>query len=1139
MSNLLPQPYCEFHPEEWTEATGVLSAEETSDSSISAIELDCPFKSKSSCPVHGSIKGQSASEGANKLLKHFAKSPPQGIDNLRYYTISGIEVAGFDLQGQTLYAEQAKEINLRHFIVHGPFSIARGAIANRLTLANSLFCGPINAYKCQIYEQLSLNHSRIEGSASFDNAELQGGLELRNSKIEGSVNLNNVTIAGDLDLSQAEISGNLNLSQARILGNLKMSKTQIEGDCNLPQVQIEGEVEAQGLKTESIDLGLATVGGHLLLSDITASQFNCESIHIEGSLNLIFADIKNDVNCKAVNIEGETRIMGLDVGADVILKNSQINHLARIWQTEINGTLNLDSVDAQHHLKISNSEVESDLILAAAELGSFTPISNVEIKGDLLVDTMNSTGVVVFNNITLRGDAKLRDISVEEYFRFSESHIDGNCDLSEARTKERTEFVDTRINGGIIATGAIIGQRLDIYGCHVSEAVQFIGSQIGAFHINPDSVIGGLNLTGSRITHKPLDVTGIRVLGDVVLDEAVVEREARIDDVTTQTISMEKCSINGSLTATNLRVGYPLKSGLLEADQLSVDGNVDFTNARIGDDFRLTRATISGNFTLDSSWIRGEFRCGESHLCGEIVASNVNWDDVKLGGTTLGDDFLLFNATLSGGITAYQLTSKGDIVHILRSYIPDGINIENASFSGDFVVSRSDTKIRGEKGWESSNTDHAVIQASGVTITGELLLESNLIHGDVDLSEAAVDGQLRIAKNEDDHATIIGGEVNLNGSIIEQQLILKSVNVHEGILATDIRVGSKTIVENVRGKQLDFDEGFFKWNVNLEEVYANDIDFTDTTLRNDFTVTNTVVSQAPLSLENARIHNAEINRGFFETQIDCSDATIEELTVNDFDEATIWDDIKINKTRFDGFDFTDFTASLHKIKHRIHYNRDAGPIHRRFMRFCSTFGRRLVKGFDLASTPIPTRDLDIMRTFRDDHLDREITYRRAKDSADSTSDNTAASEFYRLEKKHRRRRRFWEIIGGGERTLSNIASYGANFLLGAASGHGERISYVGYSAGLFMIFFTVLYVIAAKPIATSTPTGDATVIQSLLMTKPSIDYFFLSVASFVNIPGTIPDTAPQSIRFISYIERFIGTAYIPLLVFTLTRSLHR
>lgn len=1136
MSNLLQQPYCEFDPVEWKAATGVPSAEEASSEVIPATEADCPFRDKSTCPVHGPVQGRSASECADQLLTHFANSPPEDVDKQRYYSISGIELAGFDLRGQTLYAEQAKEIDLRHLIVHGRFSIARGAIANRLTLGNSLFSGSIIAKQSKIDGHLSLNHSQIKGDVSFDSAELRSGLELRDTHIKGSLILNNVTIGGDLDLSESKITGDLDLSQARIQGDVKMSNACIEGNCNLAEVQIEGAVHAESLQTELIKFNHATISGHILIYDFTVSQFNCKSTHVKGSLNLISADIDENLACSRVNVEGETRIAGLDVGGDIIFDGSQLNHLARIWRSEIGGELNLDALDAKHHIKIAELEVNDDLILAAAELGSFTLLDDVIVRGELLCNTMNSSGSIVFDNITVREDAKLRDISIEEHLKCSESYIKGDCDISVAQTKERVQFVDIRIGGAIVAHGATIGQRLHILESSVSGTIQLIGSQLGTVRIGPNSIIGGFELTGSHITDQPLDITGIRVRGIVSLDEAVIERDAKIDDVTAHSLSMEECLINGSFTAINLRVGQPFGSGSFEADQLTVEGDTDLTGARIGDSLRLSRAKIGGNLTMDTSWIRGDIRLGNSHLCGEVVAANVHWGDLRLAGATLEDDLLFLDATLSGGITAYQLTSHGDTVNIVRSSIPGGVNIENASFSGDFVIARSDIRIQKPPQWESDDSPGSVIQATGTTIKGELLLESDIIHGDVDISEATIDGQLRVADAEDSHSTIIDGNLYLKNSIIEQQLILTSTHLHEGVVATDIRIGSKTIFKTVTGEKLNFGDGFFKWNVKLKDVYVRDADFSGTTLQNEFTTINTVVSQAPLNLQNARIHSAELNQGYTSVEIDCTEATIEELTVNGFDEATIWDDIKIEKTRFDGFDFTGFTESLHKVKYRIHHNRDSRPAHRRFVSFYYKLVDRLCDSFSFGNTPILTRNLNEIHGFRKGHLEREITYRRAKDSADSTSDNTAASGFYRLEKKHRRRRRFWEIIGKGDRKLRNTANYGSNFLLGIVAGHGERISRVGYSAGFFLLFFTVMYVIAGA----SSPAAEMTSRQSLSpILQPAIDYFFLSIASFVNIPGTIPETAPQPIRFISYIERFIGAAYIPLFVFTLTRSLHR
>lgn len=1137
MRNLLSKPYCQFDPAEWTEQTGVPSAKDTAEDGFPSTVLDCPFKSES-CPVHGSIAGQTAAYAAEKLLNYFGESPPEKVDKRKYYAISGVEVAGFDLQGQTLFAKQAQEIDLRHLIVHGEFNVAGGAIANRLSVGNSLFHGRIIANRAQIDERLSLNYSRIEGDVSFENAELRGGFEAQDATIEGDLSFGTATLSEDLDLSGAEIKGDLDLSQTRIQGGVNLSDTTIEGNCTFRESQIRGRIQAPRLRSETINLDHTTVSGHILFKDITATQIDGKAASIEGTFNLDSSEIRESVRCKMVNIDGGARIRELDTGGDVILRGGQLNHRSQIWKSDIGGKLNLSRMDCSHHFYILSSEIQGDLEFAAGELGSFTQITDVTVNGDLSGDATNATGVILFKGLTVKGDANLRDLSIEEHLRVADSRITGDCNLAASRTTEQTRFINTHIGGEIRAHDTTIGQRLYISGSRVCGPITLTASQAATIEITPDSVIGGLNLEGARITDQPLDIKDIRIRGDLILDDAVIERDMHIDDVTTQAVSMGNCSINGQLTATNLCVGYPAGSGSFEADQLIVKGDVDLKGAQIGKNLRLSRARVEGDLTLDTSWIEGELRLGNSHLFGEVVATNVYWGDIRLDGTTLEDDLLFYRAHLSGGITAYQLTSNGDTVNIVRSSIPGGVNIEHAEFSGDFVLTKSSTEIEQLPSWSSRTNTQTAVQARGVNVKGELLFESSLIYGEVDISKAAIEGQLRITNEEDDHSTSIDGNLKLEESIIEEQLILNSVHPKDSVLATDIRVGSKTLIEDVTAKELDFSQAFFKWNVNIDDVYARNLNLTNSTLQNRLTITKTVVSNGRLILREAQINNAEVNRGYSRLQIDCTESTIKDLNVNRFDESTIWDDIRVEKTRFDGFDFTGFTSALHSIKHRIHHNRDTEPFYQRFINFWSTLFTRSKKSINFESSPIPTRNLETMQEIRDGHLDREITYRRAKDSADTTSDNTAASEFYRLEKKHRRRRRFWEIIGGGGRKLSNIGSYVANLLLGAVSGHGERITRVVLSAGVFLLMFTFLY-LGAPQFENFATSGETFSGSTSIDTKSVIEYVFLSIASFTNIPNTIPETASQSIRFISYIERFIGAAYIPLLVFTLTRSLHR
>ena len=169
-------------------------------------------------------------------------------------------------------------------------------------------------------------------------------------------------------------------------------------------------------------------------------------------------------------------------------------------------------------------------------------------------------------------------------------------------------------------------------------------------------------------------------------------------------------------------------------------------------------------------------------------------------------------------------------------------------------------------------------------------------------------------------------------------------------------------------------------------------------------------------------------------------------------------------------------------------------------------------------------DIDELSKIYEDY---EVTYRRAKDSADTTGDNPAASKFYMHEKKYQRRRQFWAIFTGEGSRIRNVVTWMTNLGLGILSGHGERASQVVASAiTLITIFGVLLFIIPSL-------TGSGTISQPMIA-------FEQSLRTFVSAPSTIDRTNTSSlVEWLLLVERALGIAFIPLLVFALTRSLHR
>lgn len=158
----------------------------------------------------------------------------------------------------------------------------------------------------------------------------------------------------------------------------------------------------------------------------------------------------------------------------------------------------------------------------------------------------------------------------------------------------------------------------------------------------------------------------------------------------------------------------------------------------------------------------------------------------------------------------------------------------------------------------------------------------------------------------------------------------------------------------------------------------------------------------------------------------------------------------------------------------------------------------------------------------------EATYNRAKIGAKEQGHNKAASEFFFKEMNTRRKQyltRFREISGVKSR-LVLLVRWFSNATLGLVSGYGERPSYVITNSAVVIALFSGVYWVFSYPASATGILGS--------------EHLIFSIQSFVTlIFGPTPGDALPVVQFLSALEGLIGAFLIALLVFTLTRSIHR
>lgn len=228
---------------------------------------------------------------------------------------------------------------------------------------------------------------------------------------------------------------------------------------------------------------------------------------------------------------------------------------------------------------------------------------------------------------------------------------------------------------------------------------------------------------------------------------------------------------------------------------------------------------------------------------------------------------------------------------------------------------------------------------------------------------------------------------------------------------------------------------------------------------------------------------------------DCTDATLGDVSFTNSGDDPVCGRVRFARTRFEGFVFE---------------NDDLDP---------AAAGWRLYEVTEPEALPEESRGTPSTETLRQ-------TFLNAKNGADETGNNAAASAFFYRELTHRRHR-YAELARDGTRRwrdrVTDATKWGRNLTLMLSTGYGERPERVVYASVTIISLFALLY---ARLLST--------------VEYAPTDYLVFSFQSFITfILGTPPADTSRPVEVLSAVEGFVGAFFIALFVFTFTRRIHR
>lgn len=589
------------------------------------------------------------------------------------------------------------------------------------------------------------------------------------------------------------------------------------------------------------------------------------------------------------------------------------------------------------------------------------------------------------------------------------------------------------------------------------------------------------------------------------------------------------------------------------------------------------------------SFTKSDFSGGEVDFSSTNFSGDVEFPEADFSQSRLE----MYNTIIAGDLIASDTEFSGKTINLYGLEVRGELRLDNSVFTENNKVRFEECSVG-----SAANFSEVTLEAKEInfedfgTENGKANFQNSQLRGNhIDFSNMTINGGLRF-----DRATIVGQVVNFeqigvtgktafqSAQIDSERLELSKgqfeANADFGFVDFQVRnlemididfAGVTTFVNaDFQTRTLSFDDSDFDDEVAFTNAnFSGQVSFKNTRFGGDKTDFSRVnCGNATLQLINTRtaaeneshsdqskidFHEAIIPSGEFEqpkasgTYYDFTGATVGDLDLKFHDDNDktdrLFEYFRFFETEFDGFDFSrsQYREELKKNNWRLETvmsSRLEQQEQRSTVKDIVSFVTRPA----IRVSNVAAKYWRLLRHGSDPEKNingLESTYRLAKIGADHQGDSDASSKFFQKELEFRRRshgHRAWIRQADTPDELPTIWErirrgwfWITNWILWMSSGYGERPKRVIMSSLAIVVLFMLSYEVGWQLTGSSRPGQFAGIVGS----------FTLSVEMFTAIILGGGAVSSQPIRFISYVEGFVGSFFIALFVLTITRSVRR
>ena len=407
-----------------------------------------------------------------------------------------------------------------------------------------------------------------------------------------------------------------------------------------------------------------------------------------------------------VRITGAADFGAMVFSQEIIIQGSHFERPLDLSDARFGKSLDLRGCVLARGLDLSVLHVLGSLLLTNVEIQAgnegprFADCSLMRIQGNFDAESLNSQVRLAASGVRVAGNVD-----------FTSARITGGLDLEVANIDGSlySNFLTVRNSEGSAADGDVL-----LGGLQVAGQVSFCGAQIARDLVMYSSdiacglrcsslksqrtIIGGNALLGAAKVSFGADFSGVRIEGQLNLEDAVIE---------------------GQLTALNVPVQPPAEK--------TVAAEPNPTDAHNLDGWQ--RTEVYGQALLGGLKVTGEVRFN-----GIFVRQGLNLSTTELKGGLYCGPFRGLGAEFGGPVllSAARLGVNADFS---EARIVGPLNLQNAVIDGDLFCHRTEI-VHDEQEEEA----HGNFSFGGLKVMGQLSLNGARVAGDINLQTAVVKG---------------------------------------------------------------------------------------------------------------------------------------------------------------------------------------------------------------------------------------------------------------------------------------------------------------------------------------------------------------------------------------------------------------